>query len=319
MVVPPYLRGEIEKGNVVLFLGAGASMEATGPTGNGAPSGKRLGELIAEKFLDGKFADYPLAQIAEFAINEIDLVTVQTFIRGIFDPLRPTRSHELISTFRWRSIATTNYDQVMERAYDSSTAAQTLVPFVKDGDRIDDRMREVNALEYLKLHGCITHITDAECPLILTTDQYIQHRKSRHRIFARFKERACEKPVVFVGCQLQDPDLRAILLELEETLESRPRYFIVTPNVDDVEVRFWEQKKITCLRGTLSEFTTALDRDISATFRGLRKTTALGPLAIAERFVTSDTVVSESTRIFLESDADYVGRLSRCCVMLSNR
>jgi hypothetical protein len=40
---------------------------------------------------------------------------------------------------------------------------------------------------YLKLHGCITRTTNESCPLILTTDQYIESMKGRSRIFEHLR------------------------------------------------------------------------------------------------------------------------------------
>ena len=70
MDIPAFLLSEIEQGNVVLMLGAGASMESTDPKGQKAPSSKELGRKLADKFLGGKFKDYPLDRISEYAISE---------------------------------------------------------------------------------------------------------------------------------------------------------------------------------------------------------------------------------------------------------
>src|SRR5687768_14986800 len=94
--IPPFLLQQIQEGKVVLFLGAGASMAATDENGNHPPSGTRLGELLSEKFLGGKFKTAPLAQIAEYCITESDLTSVQEFIRETVQPFNPSSAHLLI-------------------------------------------------------------------------------------------------------------------------------------------------------------------------------------------------------------------------------
>ena len=307
MDIPPFLISEVESGNAVLLLGAGASREATDGKGNSPPSGDGLARFLADRFLGGELADYPLNQVSEYAISETDLATVQDSIRELFDPFQPADSHLLMTTFRWRCLATTNYDLILERAYEkSANAVQQLVPFIENGDRLDERLRGENAVEYIKLHGCVTRTNNPHCPLILTTDQYVQYREGRSRLFERFKDRACERTVVFVGYGMQDPNLRAILLELDKDLPSRPRYYIVSPTISDVEQRFWESKRITSIRCSFGEFFSAIDAQTSSTFRGLRKTTPAAELAIAEKFARPDAELTENCRTFLANDVDYV-------------
>lgn len=307
MDIPHYLATEVKDGNAVLLLGAGASMEAKDDRGKRPPSAAELAVMISDRFLGGEFNDYPLNQVAEFAINESDLVTVQNFIRDLLSPFSPTRTHTLLTTFRWRGLATTNYDVIIEQAYEqNSSAVQRLVPFIKNGDRVDELAHGANTLQYLKLHGSVTKTDDPTCPLILTTDQYLQHRESRSLLFDRFKAWASDRPVIFIGYRLQDTDLRAVLLELERDIVSRPRYYIVCPSFSSTEARFWEQKKMTCIEAKTGEFLEELDRVVPSTFRGLRKTTPVGGLAITERFVTKDAEITEATREFVEEDVEYV-------------
>jgi len=73
--IPAILKSSIQGGSVVLMLGAGASTEASDTLGRSAPSTKELVQLIADKFLGGKFKDLPLNQVAEIAASEADVVT----------------------------------------------------------------------------------------------------------------------------------------------------------------------------------------------------------------------------------------------------
>jgi cold shock CspA family protein len=111
---------------------------------------------------------------------------------------------------------------------------------------------------------------------------------------------------VFIGHSLQDPDLRAILLEMTTLGESRPRYYTVVPQVDDIQRRFWETKKITALQGTFEEFLQTLDAKIPAAFRGLAVLINRPAFPISERFKTRDAALSRASEQFLQTDVDYV-------------
>jgi hypothetical protein len=310
MEIPSYLETQIREGKVVLFLGAGASRDARDIAGGKAPAGNELRDLLSDRFLGGKHKDLSLDQIGEYSISESDLVTVQEYLRQLFEPFQPTKAHRLLPCFRWAGLATTNYDRLIERAYERPDSVQKLVPFIQNGDRVDDLMRDAKSLKLLKLHGCITRTADAECPLILTPDQYIQHRSGRSRIFDQLKDWAYEKPIVFVGHRLQDQDIRAILLELVRLGEKRPRYYVVAPMVDEIQQRIWEAKKIMALNGSFEDLMETLDRLIDSPFRGIVVLKQPDALPIFERFTRKDAVLSPACTQFLTTDVDYVKGIS---------
>lgn len=307
MDIPGLLKSNIQEGKAVLMLGAGASMAATNKEEQTVPSGSELGKLISHKFLDGKFIDYPLNQIAEIAISESDLVTVQEYIREIFEEFEPTPTHYQLCTYNWYGLATTNYDRLVEKAYSKSTdAVQSVVPFIDNMDRVDDKLRDPKSLQYLKLHGCITRTNNQAAPLILSTDQYIQYREGRSRIFNIFQQWCYEHIIVFIGYSIQDQDLRAILLEVEKEVPSRPKYYIVAPGVQEPIRRFWEEKNIDVLDGDFAEFMREIDRQVGYPFRVIQTTASVEGMPISERFIKKDIALSEETKNFLATDVEYV-------------
>jgi SIR2-like domain len=84
----------------------------------------------------------------------------------------------------------------------------------------------------------------------MTTEQYIDHRAGRSRLFDHLIDWGYERPFVFVGHSLHDPDIRAILAELDELHESKPRYYIVAPYKDEIEKRFLETRRISPINAT---------------------------------------------------------------------
>jgi hypothetical protein len=182
--LPTALIEEVRRGRVVLLLGAGASMGSQTPTGRKPLNGDGLRDALADRFLGGKKKDSALAWVAELAISETDIGTVQDFIADLFRDLQPAPFHRKLPTFKWRGIATTNYDTIVETAYDEEQGLQNLVPIRSDADRIDELLRSEKDLAFLKLHGCITRTRDKQTPFILTADQYVSHRRGREQLFA---------------------------------------------------------------------------------------------------------------------------------------
>lgn len=314
-MIPDYLTTQIREGKAVLFLGAGASFDAIDDKDNTPPSGWELGQMLSKQFLGGKYADAPLNQIGEYAISESDLFAVQDFIRCIFEPFKPTKEHLLIPTFRWFGLGTTNYDLLVENAYKAVTGrVQEPALFIDNRDRISDRLRGPNSVPYLKLHGCITRLNNPDCPLILSTDQYIQHKQDRDRLFSMLQDWGVEHPFVFVGHSLQDQDIRAIMLELNALGETRPRYYFVAPGVDEIQSRFWESKyKVTPISATFAEFFKELDTQLSGPFRGLAAASSAGTeeFEISERFAVRDWALTAACKQFLKTDVTYVKGITK--------
>lgn len=311
MEIPDSLLHEIEAGNVVLVLGAGASANCKDRNGKTPPLGSGLADLLIARFLNDKYKGYPLDQASELAISETDLLSVQDFIREIFDDFSPSSSHQILTTFRWRAIATTNYDRVIEKAYDANpNSAQKLHTFVSNGENVDRRIRTVVDLQYLKLHGCINRITLSDPELILTCDQYVQYRDKRSNLFERLKLISQDRPVVFIGNRLRDPDLRQLMIEIDKEMkEGRPRYFLIVPAITKEEERMWQGRRISPLIGTFDDFMENLNRKIGASFRGIVPNSSRST-GIAKRFATHNTALSESTLKFLESDVTLVNEYS---------
>jgi len=165
----------LQQSSAVLMLGAGASLDAKDDRGQTAPGVKELTRLLAVEFLNPSYASASLTNVADFAIQESSLFEVQDYIAVTYAPYKPTPAHRLIPTFRWRAIVTTNYDTLIEEAYHGhDSPAQRIVPIYKNINRWDSVLRDADKVPLLKLHGCITDTHDEGCPLILSTDQYIQ-------------------------------------------------------------------------------------------------------------------------------------------------
>jgi len=307
MDIPAILKSGIRDGSVVLMLGAGASSEASDTLGRNAPSTKELVQLIADRFLGGKFKELPLNQVAEIAASEADLVAVQEYIRGVLEPLKPARAHRTLCTFNWFGLATTNFDRLVEEGYrEAGEGAQRIVPFIDNNDRVDDKLRDPKSLAYLKLHGCITRTTNSDAPLILATEQYVQYRQGRSRVFDMFKGWCYEHIVVFIGSSVQDPNLRHILLEVDKDVPSRPQYFMVAPDIPGEIQRMWMKKNVHVLDGTFGQFVTAIDDALPSPFRIVKPEAPLCKLAVAEKFVKTTVPLSDTAAQFLSVDVEYV-------------
>lgn len=306
MELAPYLIEEIKRGNVILFLGSGASMGAQTTNGTKMLSAEELKHKLSERFLGGHDKSLSLASVAELSISECDLVTTQMYINELFKNYQPAPFHKKIPKFKWVSIFTTNYDLIVERAYDEcrKISQQQLIPIYRTSDRMDALVKPPKDVAYIKLHGSINRITETDPPLIVSPEQYLTHRNEREVLFERLKSLGTSHSILFVGHSLEDPDIRQIMKEVETITSSRPRYFAVMLEFSERQLRFWEGKRIQLLKGSFETFLNKLDSSITDVERLIQ--TPHRNHVIERAFISNDYVLSDSAKSELENSLVYI-------------
>ena len=264
----PRIIDQIKEGKAILFLGAGASYGCTSINGERkALTGAQLGVAISEKFLGGKRSAEALAKIADYATSDSSVLDVQNFIKQTFESIEPQEFHKLIPLFKWRAIVTTNYDRVVEKAYEQTQARiQNPLVIIQDGDlrAIEDT---INAVPIFKIHGCISRVADTNIPLIIANEQYAKYQDGRSRLITAFKEMAKDHPVIFCGYEIADPHIAQILFSLENGFQDRPSYAAINPRFDDLDKRYWGRFKMETVSATFEEFLTHIDQQIDSKSR----------------------------------------------------
>jgi tetratricopeptide (TPR) repeat protein len=305
--LPPALVESIRAQRAILFLGAGASKEAMSARGERPPSGADLKNMIAEKFFGQRIEDHDLMSVAEMAIASHGEPVVFEFIKTVLDKFEPPDGHLLISAFRWRLIATTNYDLLIERAHQKAPIKlQTPISFVKDSEPVEERMQAArDPVQLLKLHGSLDHIHDPTVPLILSYEHYDRYSENRKRLFGRLEYLAPESPIIFCGYRLGDAHIRSLIYKLAPPGKARPTYYIVDPHISDLDAAFWSKKNVEVIPSSFSDFMNALAVSLPSTARVLRIQEGVLELPIRKHYRTNSTE-SATVRSALETDLTLV-------------
>ncbi len=304
--LPHILVDAVKEQRAVLVLGAGASMGCRNSKGEHPPSGNQLRDQLAAKFLGTKSESRDLATVAEMAIvSGAGQPLVFEEIANLFSSFDPSEAHVKLADFRWRGLATTNYDTMIEQGYSAnSSRKQTCLPFVKNTEPYDDRLkREANPLPLFKLHGCINHRLDPDVPLVLSNEHYHRYRDNREHLFDRLRQWAQSSPVVFVGYQLADPHIRALVYDIDP--KNRPQWYIVSPGADEHVIKLWAARGVDVIQGTFEQFVDALDDQVPHLFRSLSLPADLAD-APYRRFFRTDDVGSDKLRASLKADLLYI-------------
>lgn len=240
------------------------------------PDGRGLAADIVKNFLLKSHEGLNLKEAYDLACSRRSVRELQKYLRDYFVDFQPTAAHLLIPHLPWAGIVTTNYDLLVERAYEAAGKGDDLVVVSKDGGRALDSIPKGKTV-YLKLHGCLTEYEDVSSPLITSTEQILDHRNGRANIFKTFLEWGQNYSIVFVGYGMNDDNIRSLIQQLINEGDRRPRHYLVRPTWDEVYSDYWKERRFETINGTLEDLTSDIRTNIP------KGTEALGFLAKASR------------------------------------
>lgn len=203
-------------GEAALFVGAGVSRSA------GFVDWKALlTDVAIELDLDiGK--EHDLLALAQYHVNghgsrgELNQQLLDAFVRDA----ERTEVHEVLARLPIDTVWTTNYDRLLEKAYEES--GQTVE--VKLSIQNLAQARRGRDVTIYKMHGCVTQPHDA----VLTKQDYEIYDQSRRLFTDSLKGDFIEKTLLFLGFSFSDPNVERILAKVREQLgqNQRTHYWI---------------------------------------------------------------------------------------------
>jgi len=306
--------------NTVLIFGAGASLPS------GAPS---VGELISDISKDFNIEPDGLnlaeiAAVAEMKRNRSDLITL---IRKRFKGLKAKGSLLNLPRHDWKSIYTTNYDELVEDTY--RRAQKPLQVFASDFDfkvQLDP-----TATKYFKIHGTINKdsVDGHVFNMILTQSDYDSTADYREALYSRLRsDMNPGAQVVVIGQSLNDAHLRELVetvIATNQKVGAGGRIFLLLYERNETRALLYEQRGLRVAFGSLDTFMAEMDNRLPTTTTAFRDTDSPLDTFQALRPVTLDindeieTVAPNASGIFNGWPARYpdiVGGLTfdRSCV-----
>lgn len=236
----------------VLFAGSGLSAWARLPTWRGLleeiindiraeepdrEDVKELNDLLAAgKFLD--LADYCKERLGEHRYSQI----LTARLGGASGDV--PEAHQIVARLPFSAVVTTNYDQLIERAYERSTGSRPKTPTHADNQVLGSLLFD-GGFFVLKAHGDI----DRPDTLVLTARDYRDIIHANPAFNAFFSAMLLTKAILFVGYSLNDPDFRLLLdRQLSTFKEMTPDRYALMSDVGSVERDIlWRTAKVRVL------------------------------------------------------------------------
>jgi hypothetical protein len=288
-------------GSVVPFLGAGANLcerpvDVSWEVDGYLPSGAELAVFLAGPY------GYPEAELDLLRVSQwVDLVSspraLVDELHGVFSrEYRPNKLHRFLAdlprSLRERGcqicgqlVLTTNYDDVLERAfaeadepvdvvvYEARRNEQRFVHLRSDGERIGiaepARYREF-ALEQrsviLKLHGDVDRGELDRDTFVVTEDHYIDYlagESVRALIPAYLMRRIRESDLLFLGYSMRDWNLRVILRQIWAEQGISTGGWSIQHSPSEIDKRFWARQRIEILDVPLEDWVDAMREQLA--------------------------------------------------------
>ena len=249
---------EIQIEKTVLIFGAGASIPSN------APSVETLIRSISEEFkIDA--TDLNLREIAGLAENKRNRSDLIRCVRARFKNLRPFGSLLNLPLYSWKSIYTTNYDQLVEDSY--RRADKPLKTYSSNFDFSGDALPGTTKL--FKIHGTIEKdIADGHSSRMILTDlDYDATQDFRESLYDRLRTDIDPgTSVLIVGQSLADEDLREVVqraITINQKAMMAGKITLLLYQHDDNRAKLFELRGIRVAFGSLDDLFVSLANKVS--------------------------------------------------------
>jgi hypothetical protein len=295
---PPYpeIYQELMAGRVIPFLGAGAPLYARNPKKMPWFQKKAGKEEIGYLPTAGELAEYlanrtqlpnrergELTKMAQYFEAVLGSNPLRKRLREIFSHEQPpTPLHEFLAHVpEPLLIVTTNYDDLIERAFRARGKLCHVVVHITDQDRVlwwshdNPEPKEIQTEELLldldkvsvvyKMHGAIDRRDGKIGQYVITEDDYIDfltRMTQKSVIPAIFAEPFQSRPFLFLGYGLCDWNLRVILNRIQE-FRRHPKFrsWAIETLSKPVEQKLWNARGVDVYTGlTLEQFLAELKK-----------------------------------------------------------
>jgi hypothetical protein len=234
----------LETGEAALFAGAGLSASA------GCVDWRGFSRQFAADLSLDVDRERDLVALVQYHINERDSrAQVVAALERAFSACDPTDNHHLLARLPLHTVWTTNYDRLLETAFER--AGKVVDVRVTQEDFARSRRADVTLY---KMHGCVTRADEA----IVAKDDYETYEHTRSLFVDGLKGDLISRTFLFLGFSFTDPNIDYILSRVRVLLGRNQREHLCLmrrppPTSDDADTAA-EARRVELRVGDLRRF-----------------------------------------------------------------
>lgn len=225
----------IKKGNLVPFIGAGSTMDATPVAIDWTTLGNRLVEN-----LDLEKGNHDPIDILQYYDDEHGTSDLRDQVKKYLTPKKDRKLKLIIQkqVCQWPidTIITTNYDNFLEKACDEIGVDYDVIHLGNISD-----WRNSKNLKIFKIHG------DFKNDMVLTQKDYQSYERIHADAFHLLQTLILTRPTLFIGCSLKDPNFRRAYFRVMSFLKSSQKHYAFFRKSDADESKMWKSLGINTL------------------------------------------------------------------------
>lgn len=296
----------------VLFAGAGLSKNAKPRPDRAVESGfSSWNQLLDDMKLRLSGGDKSLVgQLSSDALRLAEIFERQFGRPALFDIVLkhvpnedyvPGEVHELLAQLPWAAVVTTNYDDLIERAFERRRTVRRVI-----SDQDLTQQRSLDDLLIVKLHGDLS-VRDS---IVLTEEDYRSYSSRRPGLSIKVRQLLTEHPLLFVGFSLADPHFVMIDGWIRDTVRHLrlPAIAIMRDEGVPAERAMWKSRGIELI--ALGQ--ESLPRLLTAVVEERRREYGI-PARTDTRVIELE---QQALQIAQEGRSDGAERLARCLVKI---
>ena len=253
---------------LVILLGAGASVGAINTAGAKLPTALTLRNDLWRSFLlpsdvvDFDFSNLgamSLDQAAAFAETAQGRNPVALYVAKCFRTKRTLWQHAVLPFLKPKSLYTTNYDQLLEHAWNVQSQDHNLSPLVPIFSAGQNVLPGDTPL--YKPHGSADRALDpvgSGGPVITTVD-YFEMMTDKETMLNKWLGGATNACILMIGYSMTDMDIAARLYDIKRN-SGGLHWYSVFPRSDDTVRKYWSERlRIRPIDRRFAEFMADLD------------------------------------------------------------
>lgn len=202
---------EMVKNQIIPFIGAGLSRNAIVLKNEAMPDWEELGKKFSKLLDNDKVYSSPTEAISEYEKSTgRNLLIAKLYEFLNIDNTIPGSAHKAFIQFPYKTIITTNFDNLIEKSFDDD------IKYHKIYDSKDYLSRHTDKVDLIKLHGDF----DRQDSIVIT---YFDYEKVEQNSLYRndIRHLIITNSVFYICYSYNDPDLQKVIKELNNDLKPR--------------------------------------------------------------------------------------------------